>query len=259
MITIADHAAIRTVTIDRPERKNAIPPDGWQRLRDAFADFELSDQRVLVLTGAGGDFCSGADVSLDSGSLTALQSVAGRYDRMQVVGTAAEFLHRITKPTIAAVDGVAAGAGLNLALGCDVVIATTRARFSALFVRRGLVMDFGGTWLLPRLIGLQHAKELALSGRMVPAEEARDLGIVTRLVGPEELATAVGAMADGFLAGSPLAQAMIKTGLNRSAGSSFEESLAFETYAQTICLGSEDAVEGMSAFLEKRQANFTGR
>ncbi len=126
-------------------------------------------------------------------------------------------------------------------------------------MRRGLVVDFGGTWLLPRLIGLQHAKELALSGRIVPAEEARDLGMVTQLVDHEELARAVRAMADGFLAGSPLAQAMIKTGLNRSAGSSFEESLALETYAQTICLGSEDAVEGMSAFLEKRLPNFTGR
>ncbi len=259
MFIIADDGPVRTVTIDRPERRNAIPPQGWERLREIFVDFESSDRRVLVITGSGGAFCSGADLSSDSVSAAALQSAGGRYERMQVVGAAAEGLHRITKPTIAAVDGIAAGAGLSLALGCDIVIASTRASFSALFVRRGLTVDFGGTWLLPRLIGLQHAKELALSGRMVLADEARDLGMATRVVEPEELDAAVRAVADGFLAGGPLAQAMVKSAMNRSAGMSFEASLALEAYAQTICLGSEDAVEGISAFLQKRPPEFTGR
>jgi 2-(1,2-epoxy-1,2-dihydrophenyl)acetyl-CoA isomerase len=101
---------------------------------------------------------------------------------MQVVGSAAEALHRISKQTIAAVDGIAAGAGLSLAMGCDVVVATNRAQFPALLVRRGLVVDFGVTWLLPRLVGPQKAKELPLSGRFLPATEALEMGMVTRLV-----------------------------------------------------------------------------
>ena len=259
MITTADRDAIRTITIDRPERKNAIPPNGWTHLRNAFDDFESSDQRVLIVTGAGGSFCSGADLSQDPEDLALMQTVSGRYERMQVVGSAAEALHRISRPTIAAVDGIAAGAGLSLALGCDVVVATTRAQFSAIFVRRGLVVDFGGTWLLPRLVGLQKAKELSLSGRVVPAAEALDMGLVTRLVEPGDLEAEALAVAGSFLAGGPLAQTMIKAGMDHSLNMSFGDALAFEANAQTICLGSEDAVEGISAFLEKRPPEFTGR
>jgi enoyl-CoA hydratase/carnithine racemase len=259
MFIIEDTDLIRTVTINRPERKNAIPPDGWNRLRDALLDFESSHNRVLIITGAGGAFCSGADLSPDPEDLAALQTGSGRYERMRNVGLAAETLHRITKPTIAAVDGIAAGAGLSLALGCDVVVATTLARFSAVFVRRGLVVDFGGTWLLPRLVGLQHAKELALSGRTVSAEEALQMGMVARLVPPGEVATVARAVAEGFLEGGPLAQAMIKTGMNQSWEMSFGEALTYEANAQAVCLGSEDASEGISAFLQRRPPTFKGR
>lgn len=259
MITIQDRDLIRTMTLNRPDRKNAIPPDGWNLMKNAFLDFEMSDNRVLIVTGAGGEFCSGADLSPDPQDLAALQTMAGRRERMQIVGSAADALHRISKPTIAAVDGVAAGAGLSLALGCDVVVATTLARFSALFVRRGLVVDFGGTWLLPRLVGLQKAKELSLSGRTVPAAEAYEMGLVTRLVEPGDLEVAARIMAESFLGGGPLAQAMIKTGMNQSVEMSFGEALAFETNTQTICLGSEDAAEGISAFFQKRSPEFEGR
>ena len=259
MISIADRDAIRTITIDRPERKNAIPPGGWRRLRDAFVDFESSDNRVLIITGSGGAFCSGADLSPDPEDLASFQTVVGRYERMRTVGSAAETLHRMSKPTVAAVDGIAAGAGLSLALGCDVVVATTRAQFAAIFVRRGLVVDFGGTWLLPRLVGLQQAKELALSGRAVPAAEAREMGMVTKLVAAENLEVAARAVAESFLVGGPLAQTMIKAGMNQSLSMSFSGALAFEAYGQTICLGSEDAAEGIRAFLQKRPPRFTGQ
>ena len=259
MITIADRDAIRTITIDRPERKNAIPPDGWAHLRDAFVDFESSDNRVLIVTGAGGAFCSGADLFREPEDVASFQTVSGRYGRMQVVGSAAEALHRISRPTIAAVDGIAAGAGLSLAMGCDVVVATNRAQFSALFVRRGLVVDFGGTWLLPRLVGLQKAKELSLSGRIVSAAEALEMGMVTGLVEPGDLEAAALGVAESFLAGGPLAQTMIKAGMNLSMSMSFGEALAFEAQAQTVCLGSADAAEGIGAFLNKRRPQFTGR
>ena len=185
MLRLEDRGPVRWLTLDRPERHNAIPPEGWE-VREALAEFEASSQRVLVVTGAGGAFCSGADVAAD-GASGGLGSHRARYERMQKVGAAARALHRLTKPTVAAVDGVAAGAGMNLALGCDLVIASTRARFAEIFVQRGLTVDFGGTWLLPRIVGLQRAKELALTGRIVEAAEACRIGMVLEVVEPEEL------------------------------------------------------------------------
>lgn len=258
MFTITDAGSVRTLTIDRPERKNAIPAAGWRKLREEFEAFEASPLRVLVVTGAGGDFCSGADL-FDPDGIEALQSVAGRFRRMAEVGEAAAALARVTKPTVAAVDGVAAGAGLNLALGCDIVVATSRVRMAEVFVKRGLVVDFGGTWLLPRVVGLQRAKEMALTGRIVEADEAREIGLVWRVVEPDALAAEVDALTARLLEGAPLAQALIKAGLNRSLESSFADSLAYETQAQAVCLGTEDVAAGVAAFLAKRTPEFKGR
>ena len=165
----------------------------------------------------------------------------------------------ITKPTIAAVDGVAVGAGMNLALGCDIVIATDRARFAEIFVRRGLTLDFGGTWLLPRLVGLARARELALTGRVVGAEEALGIGLVTDVVPAEDLIGRVDELAASLAAGAPLAQAFIKRAMDRSSAMTFEQALAFEEYAQGLLLGSEDLIEGAAAFIEKRAPEFRGR
>jgi 2-(1,2-epoxy-1,2-dihydrophenyl)acetyl-CoA isomerase len=177
---------------------------------------------------------------------------------MKTVGEAASTLHRTTKPTIAAVDGVAVGAGMNLALGCDVVIASTRARFSEIFVRRGLTVDFGGTWLLPRIVGLQRAKELALSGRIVEAEEALAIGLVVELVPSDQLADRAQNMAQSFLEGAPIAQMFAKQGLDASFESSFAESLSWEGQSQAIAMGTADVQEGMAAFLEKREPDWRG-
>lgn len=249
--------SVRWLTIDRPERKNAIPADGWDQLGDAFIEFAASDDRVLVVAGAGGDFCSGAD--LDPERLQRQGSVTENHRRMKVVESAATALHRCTKPTIAAVDGVAVGAGMNLALGCDVVIATDRARFSEIFVRRGLTVDFGGTWLLPRIVGLQRAKELALSGRIVDAAEAVAMGIAMETVPPDQLMVRAAEVARSFLAGAPLAQMFAKQGIDASFESSFSESLGWEGQSQSIALASEDAGEGVSAFLDKRDPVWKGR
>ncbi|MEE9177846.1 MAG: enoyl-CoA hydratase/isomerase family protein [Acidimicrobiia bacterium] len=251
-----DDGEIRTLTFDRPERKNAVPPEGWVVLRDAFIDFEKSEARVLIVTGAGGEFCAGAD--LDRSESAMGESVTHRHRRMKTVGEAASTLHRTTKPTIAAVDGVAVGAGMNLALGCDVVIASTRARFSEIFVRRGLTVDFGGTWLLPRIVGLQRAKELALSGRIVEAEEALAIGLVVELVPSDQLADRAQNMAQGFLEGAPIAQMFAKQGLDASFESSFAESLSWEGQSQAIAMGTADVQEGMAAFLEKREPDWRG-
>jgi len=251
-----DRDRVRWLTIDRPERKNAVPMDGWADLRSAFEEFENSDQRVLVITGASGDFCAGAD--LDPSRITELQSVTSRHERMKLVGSTALALHRITKPTIAAVDGVAVGAGMNLALGCDVVIASDRARFSEIFVKRGLTVDFGGSWLLPRVVGIQRAKELALSGRIVDAEEALRIGLVIDVVPPDELEDRATELAGSFLAGAPNAQMFIKQTLNGSFQESFADALGWEGQAQAVLLGTEDAAEGILAFVEKRPPEWTG-
>ena len=225
-------------------------------MRDAFIDFENSKARVLVVTGSGGDFCSGAD--LDQTGTAEMRSVAERHARMKIVHDAAIALHRVTKPAIAAVDGVAVGAGMNLALGCDVVVASDRARFSEIFVRRGLTIDSGGTWLLPRIVGLQRAKELALSGRIVGAAEALTLGLVLDVVAPGDLLDRAAELADSFLAGAPLAQMFAKEALNASFESSFEESVSWEGQSQAIAFATDDVAEGIAAFLEKRDPEWKG-
>ena len=255
MFEVSDEGAVRWLTIANPGHRNAIPTGQWGRLAELIAEFEASEERVLVVTGAGEDFCSGADVGSDfiPGSL------ADGYAMLEQVGAAALALYRCTKPTLAAVDGVAAGAGLNLALGCDVAIASDRARFSEIFVRRGLTLDFGGTWLLPRRIGLARAKELSLTGRVVDAVEAERIGLVGRVVPAADLAEAARTTAVELAAGAPLAQRFVKAGLDRSSEMTFEQALAFEQTAQALLLTSEDFIEGGVSFVEKRPPEFHGR
>lgn len=219
--------------------------------------FELSDQRVLVITGAGDDFCAGAD--LESSAFLGEGGVAGARDRMKLVGETAIALHRLTKPTIAAVRGVAAGAGMNLALGCDLVVAGESARFSQIFVRRGLTLDFGGSWLLPRIVGLQRAKELALTGRMVDAAEAVAIGLALEKVPDLDLSSRVEELAAALVDGAPVAQMLAKQAIDRGWEVAFEEAIAWEGQSQAICLGTEDFVEGVTSFLEKRPPRFGGK
>jgi 2-(1,2-epoxy-1,2-dihydrophenyl)acetyl-CoA isomerase len=255
-VTSTDHDRVRTLTLRNPGKMNAVPPTGWAELAEAFAAFEASPQRVLVITGADGEFCAGADMHATSGGVP---SAADNAERMRTgANRAANALHRLSKPTIAAVDGVAVGAGMNLAIGCDVVVASTRARFSEIFVKRGLTMDFGGTWLLPRLVGLARARELALTGRIVHADEARAIGLVVEVVDVDDLAPRVEALASELASGAPLAQAFVKRALDRSSSMSFEQALAFEEYAQALLLASDDLGEGAAAFVEKRPPRFRG-
>ncbi len=255
MFPVSDDGAVRTLTIDNPTRRNAIPADQWAALAEALESFENSDARVLVVTGSGEDFCSGLDV----GSSPSEGGVAASYRSMADVSNAARALHATSKPTIAAVDGVAAGAGMNLALGCDILLASDRARFTEVFVRRGLTVDFGGTWLLPRRIGLARAKELALSGRILSAQEAFEYGIASRVLPHEELHGEAAALGADLAVGAPLAQRFIKAGLDRSFEMSFEEALAYEAQAQAILLTSADAADGLISFREKRPPEFKGR
>lgn len=256
MLRVTDDGPVRTLTIDNPARRNAIAASEFAELAAAFDAFEASDARVLVIRGAGDDFCSGLDLGLD-GSVQ--MGIGPLTDAMERTSRAALALFRSTKPTIAAVDGAAVGAGMNLALGADILVASDRARFAELFVRRGLTVDFGGTWLLPRLVGLARAKEIALTGRFVGAEEALRYGIATEIVPVEQLHPRVRELALELAAGAPLAQRFVKEGLDRAFEMSFEDALAFESRAQALLLTSADAMEGMIAFLQKRPPDFEGR
>jgi enoyl-CoA hydratase/carnithine racemase len=245
---------VLTLTLNRPERKNAVDTGLWHSLGEALLGAASSREvRVVVVTGAGGDFCAGADLA-DPSAGHEHQLV-----RMRMIHDVAMALHRLPQPSIAKVDGVAVGAGCNLALGCDLVVASDRARFSEIFSRRGLSVDFGGSWLLPRRVGLHRAKELVLFGEIIGAAEAERIGLVNRVVPAGELDGFVAEWAARLAAGPPLALRLSKALLDDSYESSLATALDREGAAQAVNLASEDGQEAISAFLERREPRFNGR
>src|SRR6478736_5426616 len=211
-----------TLTLNRPDKLNSITGAMWGGLRDVFDDVAANrDDRVLVVTGAGKGFCAGADL-IDSGMP---RGTGGRLGHMRGVGRSAAALRDIGKPTVAKVNGVAAGAGLSLALGCDLVIASDLARFSAIFVQRGLSIDYGGSWLLPRLVGIHKAKELALLADVIPAVDAERVGIVNRVVAAAELDGEVDAVVARLLTRAPVALSQTKHLLDQAMSTTFEDAV----------------------------------
>jgi enoyl-CoA hydratase/carnithine racemase len=243
-----------TLTLNRPERKNAMNTAMFSELLTVFREVDVSStDRVLVITGAGDAFCSGADLS-DRGS-----DPRHSLSRLHWVADIALALHRIPKPVIAKVNGVAVGAGMNLALACDLIVASDTARFSEIFARRGLSIDFGGSWLLPRLIGMHRAKELALFADIISAKEAAELGLVNRVLPPGELDAFVDDWANRLAAGPPIALSLTKRLITNSFNVTMDEALEAEGMAQSVNTGTEDTAEAIKAFLEKREPKFKGR
>jgi 2-(1,2-epoxy-1,2-dihydrophenyl)acetyl-CoA isomerase len=246
---------VLTITLNRPERKNAINGAMWEELLATFRDAAVDPEvRVVVITGAGGAFCSGADLT-PGGRDEGKHQLA----RMRDVADVCLALHHLPKPVIAKVGGVAAGAGCNLALGCDLIVASDDARFSEIFARRGLTIDFGGSWVLPRLVGLHKAKELALLADIISAADAERLGIVNRVVPAAELDAFVDDWAARLAAGPPIALSMTKKLLNEGLGMSLDQALENEGMAQTVNFGTADTAEAMLAFVEKRDPSFKGK
>ncbi|MGH9134679.1 MAG: enoyl-CoA hydratase/isomerase family protein [Ilumatobacteraceae bacterium] len=243
-----------TITLDRPERKNAINGAMWRELAAVVAEIgRRSADRVVVITGAGGEFCSGADLAAPS------EDEEHHLARMRRVGDLCLAVARLPQPTIAKVRGVAVGAGLNLALVCDLVVAAEGARFSEIFAKRGLSLDFGGSWILPRLVGMHRAKELALLARIIDASEAAELGLVNRVLPDAELDAFVDGWAADLVGGPPIALAMTKRLVNNSFNVTLEEALDDEALSQTVNLGTADHREAIAAFLGKRAPEFQGR
>jgi enoyl-CoA hydratase/carnithine racemase len=254
-ITVDRQAGVVTVTMNRPEKLNALNGAMWEELRVTFEEVgRNADDRVLVLTGAGRAFCSGADLSSMGGARPRHQLWT-----MRDVADTVLALHRLAKPTVAKVNGVATGAGCNLALGCDLVVASDQARFSEIFARRGLSIDAGGSFLLPRLIGLHRAKELAFLTDIISADDAMAIGLVNRVVPAAELDKFVDDWAARLAAGPPIALSMTKMLLNAGIESSMEQALEAEGQAQTVNGATQDAKEAIAAFMEKRDPNFSGR
>ncbi len=257
-VTEADGVA--TLTIDRPHVRNAVPAGGWAELEEIFTDLgDRAEVRCVVLTGAGEDFCSGADVSGMGGGDASEPAVANGLQAMRKVGDCCKALFEMPKPTIARVDGVAAGAGLNMALACDFILASDRSRFSEIFAKRGLNVDFGGSFLLPRIVGMQRAKELVLLAEVIDAAEAAAIGLVNRVVPRDELDELVADWSTRAAALPPLAVAVSKSLLNNSFTSTLHEALEAEGLGQNFQFSTEDMVEAVSSFLEKREPDFKGR
>lgn len=252
MLLTSERDGVRTLTLNRPDRKNAINAQLWEELADSLrAAARDTDLRAVVITGAGGAFCSGADIGTP-------EDIHPRHKLRRLTDVALA-LHELSVPTIAKVTGVAVGAGWNLALGCDFVVATPEARFCQIFSKRGLSVDLGGSWLLPKLVGLQQAKRLVLLADMIDAEEARSLGLVTWVRPADEIDGFVTDLAARLAAGPPVALAQSKALLNDGANATLREALANEARAQPANFATADSTEAYAAFAAKREAVFTGR
>jgi 2-(1,2-epoxy-1,2-dihydrophenyl)acetyl-CoA isomerase len=258
---LVDHQdGLVTVTFNRPHRKNALNADSWNALDAALSQLERDPQsRALVLTGADGNFSSGADLSGDDsgGGLTGTGPQLIVHE-MRTVGRMITRLQSLPKPTVAAVDGVAVGVALGLVLACDLVLSTDRARYIQVFVKRGLALDGGTSWTLPRLVGLRRAKQMAYFGDTLDAATALEWGLINEIVAPEDLARTANEWGLRLASGPTTALSLIKHLLDSSSNTSFEGAIEAEARAQHIAYTTKDMAEGMTAFLERREPRFTG-
>jgi 2-(1,2-epoxy-1,2-dihydrophenyl)acetyl-CoA isomerase len=250
---------VGTVTLNRPDKLNAFAGRMRQEISDAVRGMADDDAvRALVITGAGRAFCAGADIGYMK-DLTARNDVDAFRDLVEAGREVVTVIRATAKPVIASVNGAAAGGGANLALSCDLRIASDRATIGQTFNRIGLHPDWGGTYFLPRLVGAAKALELIFSAEMVGAEEALRLGLFNRVVAHERLMDETRALAAGLAAKAPLALALAKQAVYASDGAGLSHMLDVELEHQLACFQSDDAKEGLRAFLEKRAAVFRGR
>jgi 2-(1,2-epoxy-1,2-dihydrophenyl)acetyl-CoA isomerase len=262
-IRVETNDGITLITLNKPEKLNPITFKTLYELIKAFEAVEADDDvRVMVITGAGRGFCSGADLSLPEAAATYAKLIGERFVQEfpgGLLGLMIDRLGHMRKPTIAAVNGVAVGAGFGICLACDMRIASTQARFSNIFTKRAMVSHAGVPYYLPRIVGVARAMEMILTDRMVSAEEADKIGLVNRVVQPEELMPAAMELAQTIAKGPTITielnKRIIYDGLNRDLTSQLQN----EQYGQSIARNTEDAKEGMQSFLERREPVFKGR
>jgi 2-(1,2-epoxy-1,2-dihydrophenyl)acetyl-CoA isomerase len=258
-ILVTEDSGIVTITLNRPERLNAfighMRRDLGEALEEAGSD---PDVRVIVLTGAGRGFCAGGDVNFMAELVERNESE----EFARLLGAARRVIlaiRHMTKPVIASINGPASGAGFNLALACDLRIASSDATFSQSFVKIGFHPDWGGTYFLPRMVPSNIACELFFLGEPITAQQALDLHLVNRVVPADQLEAETRALAERLRDGAAVSISAAKQAVYASEQDSLDRMLQYEVDAQMRCFESEDGREGVRAFLEKRPPNFTGR
>ncbi len=251
---------VATIVMRRPDELNAFNVPMLKELLKAFEDAGVDeDIRCVIFTGEGRAFCAGADVKGADDLLSQIKEGPEEEDILRMLTRVVMAIRRTPKPVIGAVNGVAAGAGANLALACDITIASEKARFAEVFLNIGLVPDGGGTFFVPETIGYHRAAELFFTGRILTAEEAFSLGLYNRVVPAEEVMQAAQELAQNLAARPPVAIAETKALLNREILPRLRAHIDEENRSQRKMFATADAREGFTAFAEKRKPNFVGR
>jgi 2-(1,2-epoxy-1,2-dihydrophenyl)acetyl-CoA isomerase len=255
-IVVEQCTGYRIITLNRPDKLNAFNETMHLALREAIADAEADEStRALMITGSGRGFCAGQDLA-DRVAVPG-ETVFGTLE--QHYNPLVRKLRSLPFPVVAAVNGVAAGAGANIALACDIVVAAKSASFIQSFARIGLIPDSGGTWFLPRLVGDARARGLALIAQALPAEKAASWGLIWRCVDDNALIYEARRICEHFATAPTQSIALIKRALNASAGNTLDAQLDLERDLQREASLTPDYAEGVRAFMEKRKASFTGR
>lgn len=254
-LAVAIDEGVAVVTLNRPERMNPLSMKMLDELEVAFRDLRVDDDvKVVILTGAGKAFCAGGDLDDMSGGKLKLDYVKGR-----ILGKTIIAIQGIEKPVICALNGIAAGGGAGVALACDIIYASEKAKFSEIYANIGMVPDCGNLWLLPRVVGPYKAKELCFTAEIIDAQEMYRLGIAQKLFAPEELMPKVMEFAKKLATGPLVSYKLSKTFIDRGWGMSLEQFYDLEALALEIVMQSEDFKEGTAAFLEKRKAVYKGK
>ncbi len=256
---VSDHVA--TITLNRPDRLNAISGPMLASFSQVFRDADADrDVRVIILTGAGRGFCAGLDLKdLMSGTGIGSGNGAGLPARFDLQSSPPIVLHTTDKPVICALNGPAASYGMDIALGCDMRVASTTGKLAAVFAKRGILPESGGSWLLPRLVGWAKAAEITFRGQTLSAQESLELGLVNAVVEPDKLMDTVNEWAAEIAANAPVAVQAIKRMMRLGLDETFEANV-HHVYLQLLPLfQTEDFKEGVKSFIEKRAPQFQGR
>jgi len=259
-ILLEKKEGVAVVTLNRPERFNSFTTSMYREFPRIVDQLRRDDEvKAVILTGAGKGFCAGSDVSDRLGKRLEKGGEESRFENLQQVGAMALDIADFDKPIIGAINGAAVGAGLSLALLCDIRLASEKARFGAVWLNVGLTADVGATYYLPRIVGREKALELILTREIVGADEALKIGLVSKVFPHDQLMDEARNLARSIATGPSVAVELTKRALQRSFDNDLRTQLDYESYAQNICRQTEDHKEGIRAFAEKRKPLFVGR
>ena len=249
------HNGIAKISINRPDKRNILNIETRRELKGSLEDARADKNvKVIILTGTGGTFCAGADLN----EFKDLSPTEAR-EYLQLSRSVSNTIENMEKPVICVIDGYALGGGCELALACDMIIASERSKFGQPEIRIGLIPGGGATQRLPRLIGVRKAKELILTGDIISANEAEELGLVNRVVPADKLDETVNELLEKLLSKSPVMLGLAKSSINKCMELGLANGLSYELEMFALCFSTEDQKEGVKAFLEKRKPQFKGK